>query len=362
MRPGMRFLLDVLRGETCSDQLSVAEWTSLLLLAEQENVLPWTSACLRSKSGRLDPILEKALDAIDLDARISAFYWAATLRGILSNFHCRQIPVISLKGPWLAERLYGNASLRVCRDLDLLVRRKDVVAAERLLTAIGFTPAGHPQDYERPWIREDVRVELHHDVENPRAFDFGIESAWGRSQLSSFQGIPARLLAPADELLFLCLHGVRHRFERLSHIVDLGLAFHHLAPRCATFRWHHNSESASVLVLGAIMATRLDPSIAISPEIYDWPRDRNHLERIAGSIWQERILKAADAVSWSAKHKFYLEIEASPRKRFLRRFRHFRILLSRLIDADFTFAAKLHLYRAWQVRLLRPIRLLLSSP
>ena len=38
-----------------------------------------------------------------------------------------------------------------------------------------------------------------------------------------------------------------------------------------------------------------------------------------------------------------------------------RILLTRLIDEDFVFARRFNLNRNWQVRLLRPIRLLVKS-
>ena len=41
-----------------------------------------------------------------------------------------------------------------------------------------------------------------------------------------------------------------------------------------------------------------------------------------------------------------------------RRARHARILWARTIDRDYTFAARFGLHREWQVRMLRPMRLL----
>jgi hypothetical protein len=160
----------------------------VLDLAEQENVLPWTAASLRSAVPASMPRLAERLHTIDRNARISTFLWTASLRGTLADFHRRGIPVISLKGPWLAERLYGDAALRSCCDLDLLVHRSDIAVAEDLLTELGFLPSGRRDDYARPFRRGGIKVELHHDVENPLAFDFDVETAWKRACLAQFQG------------------------------------------------------------------------------------------------------------------------------------------------------------------------------
>jgi len=361
MRPGMQSLLNLLRGEANIFSVSEQEWMHVLDLAEQENVLPWTAASLRSAVPASMPRLAERLHTIDRNARISTFLWTASLRGTLADFHRRGIPVISLKGPWLAERLYGDAALRSCCDLDLLVHRSDIAVAEDLLTELGFLPSGRRDDYARPFRRGGIKVELHHDVENPLAFDFDVETAWKRACLAQFQGAPAWLLAPSDELLFLCLHGTRHRFERLSHILDLAVAFRNLPVPPSAPRSRRGSESDNILALSLMMANRLDPRLRIPDNICDRREDRRSLDRLAGQLWQQSLLRRAPVLDWRAKHNFYLAIETRGWNRFLRHFRHLRILLTRLIDADFVFAQRLNLRRTWQVWLLRPIRLLLRA-
>ena len=39
------------------------------------------------------------------------------------------------------------------------------------------SPPGAADDYHRPWHRATTTVELHHDVENPLAFDFHVEGS-----------------------------------------------------------------------------------------------------------------------------------------------------------------------------------------
>jgi hypothetical protein len=354
MRSGMQSLLTLLRGEPIHG-IPPSEWMTALDVAEQENILPWTAACL-SATGPWNSQLAVRLHEIRRNTQISAFLWSSTLKTTLAEFHRHGIPVIALKGPWLAERLYGDAALRRYGDLDLLVRRPDISRAEDLLDELGFSPTRRRDDYERPWRRGNITIEVHHDVENPLTFEFRIAEAWQRAQPAEFHGVPAWLLAPQDERLFLCLHGVRHRFERLSHILDLVFAFRswpesHTQPQ-------RDPAADNLLALAARLAARLDPRLVIPDPPSLRNCDREALNLLAEQLWQQRLLSAAPALTWRAKHQFFLAIETRPWERVLARLRHLRILLTRIIDADFAFAARFHLHRTWQVWLLRPIRLL----
>jgi hypothetical protein len=83
-----------------------------------------------------------------------------------------------------------------------------------------------------------------------------------------------------------------------------------------------------------------------------------HLERIADRLWQRLLTQPSDPLDWSAAHAFFLELDPPGWPRFQRRIRHLRILSSRVIEPDYAFAAQFGLQRTWQVRMLRPLRLL----
>jgi hypothetical protein len=361
MRPGMQPLLELLRGRFQQSSLSDADFAALLDLVDEENVLPYIAERLRLASVEFTPSQKQQLDQIVRKSQLSSFVWTATLKSTLAAFHAAEVPVIALKGPCFAERVYGDAALRNCFDLDLLVRASDLARAEKVLTGLGFRPNSEADDYHRPWSRDSLNLELHHNVENPLAFPFGVEAAWTRAVLSQFQGVPVRLFAPSDELLYLCLHGVRHRFERLALYLDLALAFRRL-PVANDTSARDDRVFDNVLAVGWMLASRLDPGLPAEPAITRTPpRDRKRLEQLAGSLWQELMISSPPTLDWAAQHSFYLEIESPGWSRFRRRLHHQRILLSRLIDADFAFAGRFHLHRNWQVRLLRPIRLLIKT-
>jgi hypothetical protein len=224
---------------------------------------------------------------------------------------------------------------------------------------LGFRPNGYPDDYHRAWSRRGINLELHHNVENPVAFNFDVDAAWKRANRSAFDGVPVWLLAPADELSYLCLHGVRHRFDRLCLVLDLVRAFRILPVAFAAESERPDPYFDNILSLGWQMAAHLDPKTPAPAFLR--PAEFSRIQKVADQLWQEHLLEPAETLDWAAQHRFYLQLEPPGLSRFLRRWRHTQILFTRLIEADFAFARRFHMSRNWQVRLLRPIRLLVKS-
>jgi len=354
----MECLLHLLREQNPEPFLTAAGCEAALVLAEEERILPWAAALLRKTPHDASPAIARRLDLIERDAAIAGFYWSSELKNILRAFNQSNIVAVPLKGPLLAEALYGNAALRLNRDLDLLVSVSDLPRAESILSAIGFLP-GTADDYHRPWRRESTLIELHHNVENPLAFNFHIATALHRARPATFQGISCRHLAPEDELLFLCLHAARHRYDRLSLVLDLQLAFEKLP--ASTEAWRPRPEVASLnplLILGLAMVRHLHPGLTLPIEFPAPERQRLHLQELADRLWHRLLAQPSPCLDWHAAHTFFVEIELPGWPRHRRRLRHLRILLGRVIEPDIAFAAQLGLHRHWQARMMRPLRLL----
>ena len=217
----MPCVLAVLRRERGALPFSKREWLEAIMLAEQERVAPAFALAARQTGLTLPEAIDTALQKTERAATLETFLWVAELRGLLAAFATAHIAVLPLKGPFFAQRVYGGSALRPCRDLDLLVRAADLRRAEALLHELGFQPAIHADDYHQSWTRRTTNVELHFDVEHPLAFNFDITAVWRRAVLTEFEGVPAWRMEPVDELIFLGLHGVRHRFDRLGLVLDL---------------------------------------------------------------------------------------------------------------------------------------------
>lgn len=137
------------------------------------------------------------------------------------------IPSIALKGAYLARFSYPDPGLRPMRDLDLLIRPEQVIAAFELLKRHGYQSvheAGLPEahfllnEHLSPLASpEGIAIELHHRLisDAHSAFSAGLEDAlWARNILNEVGGNQIRFLCAEDLLLHLCIHATyRHQFN-----------------------------------------------------------------------------------------------------------------------------------------------------
>ncbi len=152
---------------------------------------------------------------------------------ILDLFESNGIETISLKGPVFAESNYGSISLRQFVDLDILVRKKDVLKAQSLLLTNGFilfkkiavdeeVYLEERNDFE--FLKEEghIRVELHWDIVS-RIYHFPLDQdkLWDNSRKIQFSGKTVQGFSPEDSLLIHCIHGTKHNWKRLKWICDI---------------------------------------------------------------------------------------------------------------------------------------------
>ncbi|MCL5962048.1 MAG: nucleotidyltransferase family protein [Chloroflexi bacterium] len=159
---------------------------------------------------------------------------ASELRRILKLFEAEGIPVVPFKGPVLAVAVYGNLALRQFDDLDMLIQRQDALRAKDLLISQRYRPqyklnraqeASYMQtECEFSFLHENgvFQVEIHWDfLPHYFSMQFDTEGIWERVERASLGGLEVPTLAPEDLLLFLCAHGSKHYWERLSWICDV---------------------------------------------------------------------------------------------------------------------------------------------
>ena len=137
----------------------------------------------------------------------------------------------------LSAQLYGDASLRGARDIDLLVDPDRMAQADVVLIEAGYRRAvgalsPRQSAAYRRWIKEfqyihvasGASVELHHRLcDNPHLLAWDFDTLWGerdevRVGETVLTTLPRRRLA-----LYLCVHGAGHAWERLRWLVDLAV-------------------------------------------------------------------------------------------------------------------------------------------
>ena len=141
------------------------------------------------------------------------------------------IPVIVLKGAYLAEAVYDDPALRTMSDADLMVRKTELTKARTILQAMGGIQQ-HLEDVEScceyephlPTILvRELPVDVHWTIVIPKG-PFRVDSSdlWDRARPATIAGVEALTLSPEDTLLHLCLHfSHKHYMSGLRFLCDI---------------------------------------------------------------------------------------------------------------------------------------------
>jgi hypothetical protein len=181
--------------------------------------------------------VDNALHTIYIAVAAANLQLSHELSSILGALRGASVPVIPLKGAFLAEKIYGDIATRPMADLDLLVRPAELSCAIETLRGLGyesaqpFDPVAQQAGFQdMPPMRRPggAMVELHWTLVTPlcgaRIDDRELERLWRRAAPATIAGAPALALAPEDLLLHLCMHAsVHHRFADvgLKSFVDM---------------------------------------------------------------------------------------------------------------------------------------------
>ncbi len=216
------------------------DWTYLLDIAHDHGVMPILYRSLNGADQEKVPThFLESLQMRYLGNASRNLRFARTLLEVVDLLESQGIPSVPLKGPVLAASAYGNLSLRQFGDLDILVHRQDVLRAKHLFTSMGYVNSfGLTREAEDALIRyqKDFQlispglgtvVELHWSLEPGKRFrHFCDETVWKRLTEVPVEGRHLRSLGPEDSLLYLCLHGANHRWDRLCWISNVAQTIH----------------------------------------------------------------------------------------------------------------------------------------
>lgn len=213
---------------------SSIDWRNLLREASAHGLIPLlyqrlSTACPEAvPSEMLNRLRDEALDNTKWNLALTQ-----ELFKVLDLFEANGIRSIPFKGPLLAATAYGDIALRQFVDLDILVRKANVVKAGELLISSGYKPEFYLTDEreavldksrcEYAFYRDEVcGVDLHWAIV-PRTFSFSPdpEAYWQRPHAVSLAGREVPTLSPEDLLLSLCIHGAKHFWRQLNWICDV---------------------------------------------------------------------------------------------------------------------------------------------
>lgn len=208
------------------------DWDNLISTANLHGVLPLIYTILRTNSSQYVP--EDKLKILKDQYLINTqrnLVLSAELLKILDLFESNGIEVIPLKGPVFAESIYGNLSLRQFVDLDILVRKREVLRAKKLLFDFGYQLIKDLPVSEEKYLEErndfeflneqKIRVELHWTIIS-KIYHFPIEPGqlWDNLRKVNFSGREVLNFSSEKLLVFHCIHAGKHNWKKLKWICD----------------------------------------------------------------------------------------------------------------------------------------------
>lgn len=199
------------------------------------------------------------------------------LVNLLTLFKAHGISAIPFKGAVLATSAYGNLSLRMFADLDILISPSDAVKARDLLQSQGYFAR------QSPWLftseqddlaqlksqgectfvhpNSEIGIDLHTRLIAGTLFDLssGFESFCDRVQPVTIANHTTHSFCPEDLLIFLCVHGTKELWARLGWICDVAEVLRSSPDLDWDVVWReaHRLRVEKMLLLGLLLVQRV---------------------------------------------------------------------------------------------------------
>lgn len=160
--------------------------------------------------------------------------------GILAEFKKKHIDVISLKGVFLSEKIYGNIALRPMTDMDLLVREADIEKAEGALASLGYSAPGQLDNYRKAGRESSINsimyrsrdlfcppVHLHWHLVNSTwpvehwARSISMKKIWDNAETVLVGGRDILCLNKEHLIIYLSQHCLMHSISKLILLRDI---------------------------------------------------------------------------------------------------------------------------------------------
>ena len=177
------------------------------------------------------------------NVELRALRQASQLVAIDEHFRAASVPLLWIKGPVLSVQLWQEPGVRVCVDLDALVRQEDVPRARDALGRCGFAEA-LPYD----WIGESVWLEGQHDLGfthretglslelhwrvGPRFHDDSLAAETLLSDVTQVRLLGRAVSAPSatSAALIHAVHAAGHEWDRVEQVAVMAALLAGLCP------------------------------------------------------------------------------------------------------------------------------------
>lgn len=211
----------------------IKNWDVFIDISYSSGIFPLVYNVLKKKNEILSKTILQKFKSLNMDIVQQNMIMTTELFKITNLFKDNSIEVIAFKGPTLSELVYSNVISRQYVDIDLLVRDEYFEKAVKILKDLKYK---EKLDYSfgKEKIKEvlsdhtffnekkGTTLEIHNKL---FSLDFPIKLDINDFFINN-QNIPIgnnliNTFSNEYLLVYLCLHGSKHLFSRLSWILDI---------------------------------------------------------------------------------------------------------------------------------------------
>jgi hypothetical protein len=228
-------LLKVLQNQETFPHLSNEnfDWKLFLDLVFHHRLFPGLVFNLkRFEEGIVPSDVLQRLHHIHQTNQFQMLRLAGEMEHLNQLFSKSKIKALFLKGPVLAQALYGDVALRTSSDLDVLVPINQLEQVEIKLIEMGYVKDDYIQTVLNDWKwrhhhlaflhpEKKVKIEVHWRLNPGPGKEPSFTELWDRKQELKLSISPIYYLGYEELFFFLVTHGARHGWSRLRWLVDI---------------------------------------------------------------------------------------------------------------------------------------------
>lgn len=233
--PNRKVFIDLLRGQLAQGDITVNR-KALVEFLDRQKLL----TIAHNFIGSFEESDKAYWTEVLLSYARQSLHLSSILINILAELRTTGIDPVPLKGPVLAQRLYGDVSRRHSGDLDLLVGQDELMPAIESLSKLGYKLVSpkpglsqkqtdyffrHKNEYCIYSEKYGLYVELHIGVYNRGLLKTEDGQLFFQHLIpGEFGGIPVMEMNVNNSFLYLAYHGGRHQYYRLFWLRDIAEA------------------------------------------------------------------------------------------------------------------------------------------
>jgi len=218
--------------------LQIEDWHYFFTLAHAHGVFPLVYKSLKNHGTLIPQNILIQMKKNNMMIVKQNMLMTSELLKIMKLLEEYNINAISFKGPLLSQLAYKDITFRQYSDLDILVDEEYIFTTTKLLTEKGYTHTHSikllknktflqvSNDFSL-FTTNNIHIELHWKLFREKIGLHKKFSDYFRTKTSvSIHGKEINSLSIELLLVYLCLHGSKHAWERIEWINDIAMLIH----------------------------------------------------------------------------------------------------------------------------------------